>query len=107
MASMVIADSDYTVNLMRENGVEHVVQLPPLDMSMGESDRERLLKVMFIVGGLSEEVIRLSLKRLFDVMEENKLVELNFADYAGFDQFGILNRLVQDELAKRETKYQY
>lgn len=62
---------------------------------------------MFIVGGLSEEVIRLSLKRLFDVMEENKLVELNFADYAGFDQFGILNRLVQDELAKRETKYQY
>lgn len=109
MASMVIADSDYTVNLMRENGVEHVMQLPPLDtnLSMGESDRERLLKVMFMAGGLPEEVIRLSLKQLFDVMEENKLVELNFADYAGFDQFGILNRLVQDELAKRETKYQY
>lgn len=109
MASMVIADSDYTINLMKENGVEHVVQLPPLDtdLTMGESDREKLLKVMFMTGGLSEEVIKLALKELFDLMEENKLVEINFADYAGFDQFGILDRLIKDEMAKRDCKYRY
>lgn len=109
-ADMVIADSNYIANLMKQNGVKRILQLPPLDtnLSMGESDRERLLKVMFMVGGLPKEILKEAIHQMFNVMEANKLVEINFANYAGFDQFSMIKDLLDQELRKREkTSYQY
>ena len=61
-----------------------------------------------MVGGLPKEILTEAIHQMFDVMESNKLVEINFTDYAGFDQFSMVKGLIEAELKKRDqTSYQY
>lgn len=108
-ASMVIADTNYITQLMKSNGIKHIVQMPPLDtsLSLGQSDQERMLKIFFMVSDLPNEVLIPAIDQLVDLMEENELVEVDFADYEGDNQFDKVKNFTLDAIKRHNCKYNY
>lgn len=91
-AVLTIADSNYNREQLTKVGAQ-VLQLPPLDtrLSLGISNQERLLKIMFAIDGVDPILLRKSLRIIMTMMNENELIDLTLLTFQDFQR--------QDEIA--------